>query len=549
MEFLSRYSSTLSPIDAGVRVVQNYFDWLAKYSNREFVPGDEDDIDIRTYLLDFSLGGSDLSQLDEQVKELNRFYSWLQAEGIISRNPFRAHDFSTTPPLNENGGAHIPMQPPDPQERELKMLRSLTEIVEQLIGSVDQKSAIEQALNSVLKVMNLQTGWVSIRVDSGLGIEFQGKAPEHGFFPAAAAGLPPHLEINDRRALKQPPACQCQRMLMEGRLTRPVNIIECTRIKDSREVIGEDINPGYPCFHASVPLISAGKPIGIMNVATQDWKFFTNEDLRLLSLVSRRLVATLERANFYEQAESRRKVLENELRLAHQVQAGLMPQEMPAIPGFQIAWAWHPANEVAGDFYDIFPLTNGRWGIVMGDVADKGTAAALYMAMVHSLILSEGMRHNSPATVLREVNRIIFRQSPSGIFTTVFLGLLDPSKGELIYANAGHNPPIVRRSDGEIQGLDRTGHSVGVIKNMKIKESSITLMSADVLVLYTDGITESSSPRFEGEDYGHDRLVSAVRTAPRTASEILANIETELREFVGETPRDDDVTLLVLTKT
>ena len=135
------------------------------------------------------------------------------------------------------------------------------------------------------------------------------------------------------------------------------------------------------------------------------------------------------------------------------------------IPGFGLAGAWHPAREVAGDFYDIFPLDEGRWGIVIGDVADKGTAAALYMAMVHSLILSGALRHRSPAAVLMEVNQTILRQcQSSGIFVTVFLAVLDPKKQTLQYANAGHNPPMVRRASGAIESLTKTGSVLGVFE-------------------------------------------------------------------------------------
>jgi serine phosphatase RsbU (regulator of sigma subunit) len=124
-------------------------------------------------------------------------------------------------------------------------------------------------------------------------------------------------------------------------------------------------------------LISHGKPIGLINVATTEWRFLTNADLQFLSVVSIQLVAALERAHFYEIAERRRILLENQLKIAQKVQAGLMPLKMPDIPGFELASAWHPALEVAGDFFDFFPLSGGRWGMMIGDVAEKGTAAAL----------------------------------------------------------------------------------------------------------------------------------------------------------------------------
>jgi GAF domain-containing protein len=217
----------------------------------------------------------------------------------------------------------------------------------------------------MLKVMNLQTGWVSMLAESHLSIFPVGDSPPHGFALAAACGLPPGLERDDRRFLRQPPACHCQQLLKEGRLTRAVNIVECTRLRDSMRAAGD--NQGL-LFHASVPLISQGRPLGLINVATPEWQFLTHADLHFLSAVSAQLVVALERAHFYEVAEARRIRLESELQIARKVQAGLMPRVMPNIPGFDLAGAWYPALEVAGDFYDIFPLDEGRWGMMIGDV-------------------------------------------------------------------------------------------------------------------------------------------------------------------------------------
>ena len=301
-------------------------------------------------------------------------------------------------------------------------------------------------------------------------------------------------------------------------------------------------------FHASVPLMSQGKPLGLINAATTEWQFLTHADLHFLSSVSAQLVVALERAHYYEVADARRILLENELKVAGEVQAGLMRREMPDIPGFGVASAWYPAREVAGDFYDIFPLDEGRWGMVIGDVADKGTAAALYMAMVHSLILSGALRHRSPAAVLMEVNQTILRQSSSVMFATVFLAVVDPKKKTLQYANAGHNPPMVRRASGTIGSLTRTGAALGVFEELQLSETTITLGAGDAVVLYTDGVTEAWHPYLRNEDYGINRLTAAIAAGPRKAGELLAHVEADLNAFTEGAPQQDDVTFLVLTK-
>ena len=185
--------------------------------------------------------------------------------------------------------------------------------------------------------------------------------------------------------------------------------------------------------------------------------------------------------------------------------------------------------------------------MMIGDVADKGTAAALYMAMVHSHILSGALRQRSPAAVLLEVNQTLLRQSSSVIFVTVFLGVVDPKTQTLQYANAGHDPPLVRRASGTIESLTGTGSVLGVFEELQLSTRTITLGSGDAVVLYTDGVTEAWHASANGE-YGSDRLTAAVAAAPGKAGDLLAHVEADLDAFTEGAPQQDDVTFLVLTK-
>jgi serine phosphatase RsbU (regulator of sigma subunit) len=543
MDLLESFVSSLSPSDAAVSAVRDYFEWQIQQRAVDFIPSADDDVDLRTYLLDLRANGADRAALEEQVAALKRFYRWAQTNGVITHSPFDEYDFAHPFLTSVQIDARQQTVPDDPRERELERLRALSQITEQLNSSVDIQSALDSTLRTLLKVMNLQTGWVSMLTESHLSVFPAGESSPHGFTLAAACGLPPSLEQDDRLFLRQPPACNCQRLLIKGRLARAVNIVECTRLRDSMRAAGN--NQGL-LFHASVPLISQGKPLGLINVATTDWQFLTHADLHFLSSVSRRLVVALERARFYEIAEARRVLLENELEVAREVQAGLMPLEMPDIPGYGLAGAWRPAREVAGDFYDIFPLDGDRWGLVIGDVAGKGTAAALYMAMVHSLILSGALRQRSLATVLREVNQTILRQFSASTFVSVFLAVVDPKKQTFRYANAGHNPPLVRRACGTIESLTRTGTVLGLFEDLHMSETTITLGAGDAVVLYTDGVTEAWHPQ-RNEEYGVDRLTAAITAAPHKAGELLAHVEADLNAFIEDTPQQDDVTFLVLT--
>jgi serine phosphatase RsbU (regulator of sigma subunit) len=545
VDLLKPFVSSLHPSDATITAIDDYFKWQKNNRTRDFVPSSDDDVDLRTYLLDLRMNGADWATIEEQIFILKQFYQWAKAEGVITQNPFDEYNFDR-PFLT---GAQIsPRQqtlPTNMHEREMDRLFAINEISEQLNSSVDIQSALENTLRTLLKVMKLQTGWVSMLTDSHVSVFPARISPPHGFALAAACGLPAGLEQGDRRFLRQPPACNCQRLLIKGRLTRAVNIVECTRLRDSMGAEGD--SQGL-LFHATVPLISQGRPLGLINVAAKEWQFLTHADLHLLSSVSAQLVVAIERAHYYEVAEAQRILLQNELMVAQEVQAELMPRELPDIPGFQVAGAWHPARQVAGDLYKIFPLDEDRWGIAIGDVADKGTAAALHMAMMDSLILSGALRQPSPAAVLKEVNQTIIRQwQSSGMFATVLLSVLDLKNQTLQYANAGHNPPILRRASGTIELLTKTGPALGLFDELQMSEATITLAPGDAIVLYTDGVTEANNPEYN-EMYGVNHLTTGIKTAPRKASELLMHIEVDLNAFTSGMPQQDDVTLFVITK-
>jgi serine phosphatase RsbU (regulator of sigma subunit) len=411
---------------------------------------------------------------------------------------------------------------------------------------VDIQSALDSTLRTTLNVLGLKSGWVSMLPESLLGVPPLEDLRSDGFTLAAACGLPPGLERDDRAVLRLPPACSCQRRLKEGRLTRPVNIVECTRLQESTRVGGDT---GGLHFHASVPLISKGRPLGLLNAASSKRQFLTQADLHFLSAVGAQLVIALERAHFYEVAEARRVALENELQVAREVQEDLMPREMPDVPGYSYAAAWHPARQVAGDLYKMFPLGQDRWGIMIGDVADKGTAAALHMAVLDSLVLSGSLRHRSPAAVLSEINQTLLRQwAASAMFATVFLGVLDLNDQALTYANAGHNPPIVRRASGTIESLTRTGSALGVFEEPQLTDAAINLRSGDTVMLYTDGVTEAWPAHPGSEQYGLRRLTAAISGGPGEADKLLAHVEADLNAFTGGAAQQDDVTLLVVSK-
>jgi sigma-B regulation protein RsbU (phosphoserine phosphatase) len=239
-----------------------------------------------------------------------------------------------------------------------------------------------------------------------------------------------------------------------------------------------------------------------------------------------------------------------EMALAGQIQANFLPSTLPDVPGWQLAVMLEPARKTSGDFYDVIPLPNGQLGILIADVVGKGMGAALFMALSRTLIRTYAVeREAQPGTVLAAANHRILEDTQSGLFVTVFYGVLAPASGELTYANAGHNPPyLLDARDGyEIQELDRTGVPLGILDGATWQERSVRMAPDDVLLLYTDGITEAQ----DAQDgfFDEDRLRDVARAnMGRSAPEIQDAVIARVGAFVGDAPQSDDMALMVVVR-
>ncbi|HET9223319.1 MAG TPA: PP2C family protein-serine/threonine phosphatase, partial [Roseiflexaceae bacterium] len=235
-----------------------------------------------------------------------------------------------------------------------------------------------------------------------------------------------------------------------------------------------------------------------------------------------------------------------ELATAAAIQAGLLPAALPEPQGWRLAARLIPAHETAGDFYDCMTLSDGRLGLVIADVAGKGLGPALYMATGRALIRTlVGDGHVEPADVLARVNTYLLKETHADLFITLFYGVLDPARGTLVYANAGHPPPLVMSAHdpARMHGLAPTGLVLGVEHDVIWKQQAVQLIPGDVVLLYTDGVTEaqdSCDSFFETE-----RLVAALRASLRGGAEAaVAGVLAAVRTFAGTAPQSDDITLL-----
>ncbi len=238
--------------------------------------------------------------------------------------------------------------------------------------------------------------------------------------------------------------------------------------------------------------------------------------------------------------------LQNELDVASGMQQSILPTVFPQGADFQSFASMEPARNVGGDFYDFIRLNAGKVGLAIADVSGKGVPAALFMMSSRTLLKGAAIGNEWPGSTLKEVNDLLCEDNDAMMFVTLFYAVYDSESGTLSYANGGHNSPVIVHSDGSYTVLPMTGGiALGVMPDFEFEQDSITLLTGDTLVLYTDGVTEAMNE--EGEEYGMDRLCEVlVSGSSLQAEDISAAIFESIREFAGEAPQSDDITCLTL---
>ena len=240
--------------------------------------------------------------------------------------------------------------------------------------------------------------------------------------------------------------------------------------------------------------------------------------------------------------------LQNELEVASKMQQSILPTQLPSTSDYQVAASMEPARSVGGDFFDFVNLEDGRVGIAIADVSDKGVPAALFMMSSRTLLKGAAIGGSGPGQVLREVNNLLEEDNESAMFVTVLYAEYDPATGELAYANGGHNAPLIFREDGSSTLLPLTdGVALGLMPGLEYRQKTVTLSPGDTLVLYTDGVTEAMSP--DNEEFGLERLREIFAGAPPSDPEAINTaIFQAVGDFAGDTPQSDDITCLTLCR-
>ena len=247
-----------------------------------------------------------------------------------------------------------------------------------------------------------------------------------------------------------------------------------------------------------------------------------------------------------EALESRDKLvaLQNELDVARGMQQSILPVEFPKGSGYAVYGKMQAARNVGGDFFDVMSLNQGRIGLAVADVSDKGVPAALFMMSSRTLLKGAAIGHEDPGDVLREVNDLLLESNESTMFVTVLYAVYDPSNRRLTYASGGHNSPLVIHADGTSTLLPLTGGvALGVAPDLEYEQNSVTLSPGDVVILYTDGVTEAMNEDYE--EFGLDPLIeSFTANPPRDPEKATMDVFDAVNAFAGDMPQSDDITCL-----
>ena len=298
---------------------------------------------------------------------------------------------------------------------------------------------------------------------------------------------------------------------------------------------------------AAVPILLDGQPIGALNVESDQLRVYDDETLQVLRFLADAAAIAIDKSLLHKRLLARRR-LDDQLEIAHTVQARLLPEAPPSAEGFDIAGISIPTYEIGGDYFDYVSLPDGRLALLIGDVSGKGIPAALIMATFRALVRTLLPLSGSVADAMSAVHDQLKATTGPSSFVTAVCAVLDPVRGTLDYTNCGHNPPLLLRADGRVEELGSGGPALGFQLPSAWDSARTVLGPGDTLLLYTDGVVET--PTADDDDFGTARLAKVVlRAASRPAGAIVQDVVTATRDHTGLPAYEDDFTLVVVRRT
>lgn len=425
-------------------------------------------------------------------------------------------------------------------------LALLSRLTQEFTATHDPNELLEQVIGEVIEATCAERGVVML-VEPALDLT-QPEPPEP---PNITAYTSYGLVIENWKALDD----QISRSVIEQVARKGVPVITSDALQDERFKNQHSVVLNQLRSILCVPMSVQMRVIGVIYVDNRyHTGMFSQLDLELLSAIGSTAASAIENARLYAEAVENGRI-ERELQMARHVQTSMLPQQLPELPGWDFAAQWLPAHQIGGDYYDFIPLeplpgNPDRLGLVIADATDKGAPAALFMANVRSTVRALCSSTPSPLQGIQRANRLICADSYLSMFITMFYGQVNPQTGELIYINAGHNPPLLCSCSTKANGsqpfyLQASGIPLGIDAQTMYEQQSVTLEHGDFMVCYTDGIIDALNPSEEA--FGMDRLLAVIAKADPTccAAEILEILQLTLLDFIGDREQFDDITILV----
>jgi sigma-B regulation protein RsbU (phosphoserine phosphatase) len=296
-----------------------------------------------------------------------------------------------------------------------------------------------------------------------------------------------------------------------------------------------------------VPLTVGSDLIGVLSAYNKvSEEGFNEDDQRLLGIIAAQSAQVLERARLLEEEKAAERLRED-VRLAERIQAGLLPEKAPDVPGYDMAGASEPARHVGGDYFDFIGLSDQRLALALGDVSGKGLPASLLMANLQATLRGQAFQDSSCHDCVAWCNRLLFHSTPLDKFATLFYSVLDTRSHVMTYCNAGHEQPYLFSADGSLKRLATGGLAVGILESFDYKDDIVHFNPGDIMVVFSDGVTDIVNE--QDEPFGEERLLALLHEVKDlTAADMIAAVRKDLAEHAGKMPPFDDVTLMVVKR-
>lgn len=408
----------------------------------------------------------------------------------------------------------------------------LYDIGETLRAVFDANTIYEIVLEKGTEVIGAQKAWIMILGKEGESLHV-----------AAARGLSQEemtkFTVKVGEGISGKVAEEGKPLLIEAAEQLPVNLLQGKDLSETEPFVS------FPMM--SVPLKVKERVLGVMNMAKKrSQEMFTAGDLKLLSAIASQTAISIYNSQLVEELKESERI-KRDMEIAQRIQTSLLPKEPPPFKGVELVGRCVPAKNVGGDYYDFFNISEDELGIVIADVSGHSVGAALVMAATRTVLRSEVFQNSDPSVVLAGTSAVMYGDlAAAELFITMFYMRYNGKTGVLTYANGGHNLPFIYRvEDGQCITIDADGMLLGVLEDVHFDQDRVNLNTGDILVLYTDGVTEAANSA--GEQFGEDRLYRIVQqNSGMTAQGLLDEIYRHVYQHSGDVAQYDDITMVVM---